>query len=327
MFCKSISLDTKLMQTQIGVDYQAQFEKCSSKISGISNQFLKISFISNLKSVIQHEVLTHQPISFCHAVGLARLQEDRLNGMPLDRGKLFLNAEQSGGYSTTYSIKTIKWNRFSKKFAAIEAQFDFVICSGMILPGFKEIAALEDEVMVLERHLLSLYQKSFEHHLASLPFAVMDKDPRFPLCKTGSVENVTNQAGCHKGTDMQRSTSLNPCQFEELKEKSDPYIEMIEVLSICVDGDKFNYVATMLKKFRSLVERLEKADPNKMKCEEKLAFWIKLLHTECTKGSSYEPLIAKLFDELLVRKDMKPSYCLHTLQCLYLHANQVSHNI
>ncbi|KAJ4963846.1 hypothetical protein NE237_023785 [Protea cynaroides] len=259
----------------------------------------------------------------------------------------------------------------------------------------KEIAALEDEVMVLERHLLSLYRKAFEHHLATLPSAAMDKGPGSPLRKTGSVENVTNQSGFHKGTDMQRGArasvennqtsplhdpddsdyqsfcsllkltsrkdpkndtlrhhslanllcasltddvpetpdrlsediikcissifckianpqlphigfsaspasslssstlspqdlsdiwsprfsedaSSNPCQFEELKEKSDPYIEMIEVLRICVDGDKFNYAATMLKKFRSLVERLEKVDPNKMKREEKLAFWINI---------------------------------------------------
>ncbi|XP_043712406.1 uncharacterized protein LOC122661145 isoform X2 [Telopea speciosissima] len=260
----------------------------------------------------------------------------------------------------------------------------------------KEIAALEVEVMVLEHNLLSLYRKSFEYRLATLPSAVMDQGPRSPLpCKTGSLVNVTNQSGCHKDTDMQRGArastendqtshlhdsddsdqsylslskltskkdpkkdisshrtlanllcvsltddvpetpdrlsediikcissifcklanpklphiglsaspssslsssstmspqdfcdiwsarcsedaSLNPCQFEELKEKSDPYKEMIEVLRICVDDDNFNYAATMLQKFRSLVERLEKVDPKEMNREEKLAFWINI---------------------------------------------------
>ncbi|XP_042493210.1 uncharacterized protein LOC122072847 isoform X2 [Macadamia integrifolia] len=77
-------------------------------------------------------------------------------------------------------------------------------------------------------------------------------------------------------TRCSEDASSNPCQFEELKEKSDPYKEMVEVLRISVDDDNFNYAATMLQKFRSLVGRLEKVDPKEMKREEKLAFWINI---------------------------------------------------
>ncbi|KAJ6392495.1 hypothetical protein OIU77_026286 [Salix suchowensis] len=65
-------------------------------------------------------------------------------------------------------------------------------------------------------------------------------------------------------------------QLQGLKGESGPYDTMLEVLKICLDDGSFNYAATMLKKFRSLVQRLEKLDPRKLKREEKLAFWINI---------------------------------------------------
>ncbi|KAL4575367.1 hypothetical protein LXL04_022209 [Taraxacum kok-saghyz] len=61
---------------------------------------------------------------------------------------------------------------------------------------------------------------------------------------------------------------------EGVKEEKGPYGNMIEVLKIGVDDDGFNYAAKMLKKFRTLVKKLESVDPVKMKREQKLAFWI-----------------------------------------------------
>ncbi|PSS31139.1 UPF0692 protein like [Actinidia chinensis var. chinensis] len=63
---------------------------------------------------------------------------------------------------------------------------------------------------------------------------------------------------------------------KQFKEESRPYATMIEVSKICLDDDGFNYAAIMLQKLRSLVKSLEKADPGKMKREEKLVFWINI---------------------------------------------------
>ncbi|KAG5250166.1 Electron transporter [Salix suchowensis] len=79
-------------------------------------------------------------------------------------------------------------------------------------------------------------------------------------------------------------------QLQGLKGESRPYDTMLEVLKICLDDGSFNYAATMLKKFRSLVQRLEKLDPRKLKREEKLAFWINIhnalvMHTYLAYGT------------------------------------------
>ncbi|KAL2506080.1 hypothetical protein Adt_21701 [Abeliophyllum distichum] len=69
---------------------------------------------------------------------------------------------------------------------------------------------------------------------------------------------------------------IEHCDFEGLKQENGPYAAMIEVRKICLDDESYNYAATMLQKFRSLVKGLEKVDPKKMRREEKLAFWINI---------------------------------------------------
>ncbi|CAI9115330.1 OLC1v1016211C1 [Oldenlandia corymbosa var. corymbosa] len=59
-------------------------------------------------------------------------------------------------------------------------------------------------------------------------------------------------------------------------EDTTSYGATIEVLKICLDDDSFKYAATMLQRFRLLVEILESVDPRKMKREEKLAFWLNI---------------------------------------------------
>ncbi|KZV14817.1 hypothetical protein F511_38272 [Dorcoceras hygrometricum] len=66
------------------------------------------------------------------------------------------------------------------------------------------------------------------------------------------------------------------CDFEAVKQENGPYAEMIEVSKICLDDETYSYAATMLQKFRSLVKNLENVDPQKMRREEKLAFWINI---------------------------------------------------
>ena len=59
--------------------YQAQFEELSTKVNGLSEQFLLSFYISILKPEIRHEILVVQPQSLLQAIALARLQEDKLN--------------------------------------------------------------------------------------------------------------------------------------------------------------------------------------------------------------------------------------------------------
>ena len=63
------------------VDYQSQFEDLSTKVNGLSEQFLLSFFISGLKSEIKRELLVAQPQSLLQAMALAKLQEDKLKEM------------------------------------------------------------------------------------------------------------------------------------------------------------------------------------------------------------------------------------------------------
>lgn len=66
----------------------------------------------------------------------------------------------------------------------------------------------------------------------------------------------------------------NPFHIEGSKEFSGPYCTMVKVQLICRESQKLREIEYMLRRFRSLVSRLEEVDPRKMKHEEKLAFWI-----------------------------------------------------
>ncbi|CAK7339484.1 unnamed protein product [Dovyalis caffra] len=68
----------------------------------------------------------------------------------------------------------------------------------------------------------------------------------------------------------------NPFLVEGLKEFSGPYCTMVEVPWIYRDSQKLGDVENLLQNFRSLICRLEKVDPRKLKHEERLAFWINI---------------------------------------------------
>ncbi|CAI9296286.1 unnamed protein product [Lactuca saligna] len=82
---------------------------------------------------------------------------------------------------------------------------------------------------------------------------------------------------CKLGDQNQSGPSVSSASSlssSGVKEEKGPYAKMIEVLKIGVDDDGFSYAARMLKRFRTLVKKLESVDPVKMKREQKLAFWI-----------------------------------------------------
>ncbi|XP_077223768.1 uncharacterized protein LOC143857236 [Tasmannia lanceolata] len=69
---------SKLTQSGSVLDYQTEFEELSTKVYGMSDHFLKSCFVSGLKPEIKREVIAHQPYGLHQAIGLARLQEDKI---------------------------------------------------------------------------------------------------------------------------------------------------------------------------------------------------------------------------------------------------------
>ena len=63
---------SKLQQTITVAIYQAQFEELSTKVNGLSEQFLLSLYISGLKPEIRCEILVAQPQSLLQAMVLAR---------------------------------------------------------------------------------------------------------------------------------------------------------------------------------------------------------------------------------------------------------------
>ncbi|URE19927.1 Ternary complex factor MIP1 [Musa troglodytarum] len=72
------------------------------------------------------------------------------------------------------------------------------------------------------------------------------------------------------------SRLIHPFQVEGLREFSGPYASMVEVPSISRDPQRLKDVEDMLQNYKSILQRLRKVNPRKMKHEEKLAFWINI---------------------------------------------------
>ncbi|KAK1293617.1 hypothetical protein QJS10_CPB17g02579 [Acorus calamus] len=81
--------------------------------------------------------------------------------------------------------------------------------------------------------------------------------------------------GCKRESTLDARLE-NPFLVEGLKEFSGPYNAVVEVPSISRDGQRMSDIANLLQNLKSLIRRLEKIDPRKMKNEEKLAFWINI---------------------------------------------------
>ncbi|CAL5333651.1 unnamed protein product [Camellia sinensis] len=112
-----------------------------------------------------------------------------------------------------------------------------------------------------------LINHSFPSSPISLSSSIGDSSPQcqYDTCNPDARKN----SSFHLWTD-------NPFSVEGSKEFSGSYSTMIEVQWICRDSQRLRRVKHMLQNFRSLVSRLEKVDPKKMKHGEKLAFWINI---------------------------------------------------
>ncbi|KAL4579172.1 hypothetical protein LXL04_015309 [Taraxacum kok-saghyz] len=176
----------------------------------------------------------------------------------------------------------------------------------------EEITSIEIEILHLERYLLSIYRT--HHHVngtASPPIA--DKLDEIP--KSSSRKSGHRSLGDHLGTpctdfalpdrlsedmvkcissiycklgdsnqgpsdssdsSLSTSSTISTKNLSDYNDERGPYGEMIQVLRIGLDDDSFNYAATMLQHFRTLIKKLETIDVGKMKREQKLAFWINI---------------------------------------------------
>ncbi|XP_021900640.1 uncharacterized protein LOC110816662 isoform X2 [Carica papaya] len=100
--------------------------------------------------------------------------------------------------------------------------------------------------------------------------------PTSPISSFSSSSIFSSNNPCDSWSPLCSEDATMNLRFKELKEVNRPPAANIEVLKICIDNDNFNYAATMLQNFRSLIRNLELVDPRKMKREEKLAFWINI---------------------------------------------------
>ncbi|KAF7811917.1 Ty3/gypsy retrotransposon protein [Senna tora] len=67
----------KLQQENSVEDYQAQFEKLSTKVTGLFEDWLISIFVRGLKGYIQTEVILGQPRTYMDAVSLAKLHQQK----------------------------------------------------------------------------------------------------------------------------------------------------------------------------------------------------------------------------------------------------------
>ncbi|KAF3786596.1 hypothetical protein EJ110_NYTH25174, partial [Nymphaea thermarum] len=122
-----------------------------------------------------------------------------------------------------------------------------------------------------------------------------------PTSSLSSMSTFSPQDPCdvwspHGKQEMICDTRLeNPFQIDGAVEPDGPYSTMVEVSSICTDSSRLKSVENMLQTYGTLVRRLEKVDPRKLKNEEKLAFWINIhnalvMHAYITCGISQNNL-------------------------------------
>ncbi|KAM1348915.1 hypothetical protein PS2_003082 [Malus domestica] len=114
---------------------------------------------------------------------------------------------------------------------------------------------------------------------------VIDHDDSCSPITSSSTYDFSSHSQGEKWSSKRRKIPFfhshfdKPLQSEGTEEMSGPYSRMLKVEWICRDTDKLEDVELTLKKFRSLIHRLEGVDLRKMKHEEKLAFWINVHNT------------------------------------------------
>ncbi|TQD76720.1 hypothetical protein C1H46_037754 [Malus baccata] len=124
------------------------------------------------------------------------------------------------------------------------------------------------------------YETYFSDHVPETPNSIseeMIKCISAIYCELADPPVIDHDDSCSPITSS--STYDFSSHSQGTEEMSRPYSRMLKVEWICRDTDKLEDVELTLKKFRSLIHRLEGVDLRKMKHEEKLAFWINVHNT------------------------------------------------
>ncbi|TKY45882.1 hypothetical protein E2542_SST30089 [Spatholobus suberectus] len=104
------------------------------------------------------------------------------------------------------------------------------------------------------------------------PPSLGHKNASFPITEPSSQSQGSKWGSQWKKHPSFNLNSTNPFHVRGSKEFSGPYCSMIRIQQLCTDKQKLKEIEYMLRRFRSLVSRLEDVNPRNMKHEEKLAF-------------------------------------------------------
>ncbi|XP_056854979.1 uncharacterized protein LOC130504374 isoform X4 [Raphanus sativus] len=106
-------------------------------------------------------------------------------------------------------------------------------------------------------------------------YCKLSESPSVLNHRLSSSPNSSLSSSAFSPSGLGNSSSFdNSFHVEGEKDFSRTYSNMVEVLCIYRDSKKASEVEDLLQNFKSLISRLEEVDPNKLKDEEKLAFWI-----------------------------------------------------
>ncbi|CAJ1933443.1 unnamed protein product [Sphenostylis stenocarpa] len=112
------------------------------------------------------------------------------------------------------------------------------------------------------------------------PPSLGHKNSSSPISYLSSGNELSSQIqGNKRGSQWKKHSSFNlnstnPFHVRVSKEFSEPYCSMTRIQKLCTDNQKLKEIEYMLRRFRSLVSRLEDVNPRNMRHEEKLAFWL-----------------------------------------------------
>ncbi|ESW03866.1 hypothetical protein PHAVU_011G048300 [Phaseolus vulgaris] len=112
------------------------------------------------------------------------------------------------------------------------------------------------------------------------PPSLGHKNDSSPIIYSSCVNELSSQSQGNKwGSQWKKHSSFNlnstnPFYVRGSKEFSEPYCSMTRIQKLCTDNQKLKEIEYMLRRFRSLVSRLENVNPRNMRHEEKLSFWI-----------------------------------------------------
>ncbi|KAK4284616.1 hypothetical protein QN277_001422 [Acacia crassicarpa] len=120
--------------------------------------------------------------------------------------------------------------------------------------------------------------------LADPPFIGHDNSSSFIPFSSSAYEFSSQGQGNKQASRWKKHRPFNlnfnnPSHVKGSKEFSGPYCSMVKIQRLSRDSEKLKEVEYMLRRFRSLVSRLEDVNPRNLEHEEKLAFWINVHNT------------------------------------------------